>query len=138
MRTQETDVNRAAIQRVLAEELTATVGESAEHRRPVERSVSCIGPGDVPLVGLGVVEAESHPFDVAGRTADVEFAEICAAIPNFSNDRRALVFQPARGSRQRTIEPRQERLPRAEFEIKIVLPITLRLTRLQERDDDAA
>src|SRR5262245_27558534 len=48
--------------------------------------------------------------------------------------------QPARGSSQRTIEPRQARLPRAEFEIKIVLPITLRerLKRLQERDDDAA
>ena len=39
-----------------------------------------------------------------------------------------------------TIEPRQARLPRAEFEIKIVLPITLRerLRRLQERDEDAA
>src|SRR5262249_59482882 len=136
VREDETNVNRAAVERVPSEELAAAVQELAEHGRRVERAGGSIRPGDVPAPSGGVVQPNRQPLNPTGRTADIQLADVGASLPHPAYDGRAVVIDPLTRTSQRVVEPRQVSRPRADLESEIALSIFLRDRVERGQDSD--
>jgi hypothetical protein len=87
------DEDGAAIQRFLIVEFAAAIAELSDSGL-AENAAADVGEVKAPLAGLRIVEAQAERFDMAGGTVDLKFDEIGAAIPNFSDDRGAVVLDP--------------------------------------------
>ena len=92
-----------AIDRVLGEELTASILEFADLRR-VQDANFLVGPIQPPLVRLRIVETQSQTFDMAGWAIDLsvlscEPSHTLRQTPVPSNS--AQVLEPVRGCRRR-------------------------------------
>jgi hypothetical protein len=133
-REHESNEDAATVERILTKELTASVFEPSVHRRPIQHAFLTVCPRDVPLLRLRVVETERQSFDVTGRSIDLELSEVGTPVPDLAHDRRAVVVDPCRGARRRTLQPRHVSLPRPELEIEVVLAVARRLPQTSRLD----
>jgi len=85
--------NGSPVQCFLIEELAAPILELTD-RGLAQRAAAAVGRVETPLVGLGIVETQRQNFEVTCWAIGLELREIGAAIPNLSDDGRALVFDP--------------------------------------------
>ena len=96
---------------------------SVRRRRDVELAVR---EARAPLVGLGTVKTQAETFDMTCRTVDFKHAEICAAIPDASDDMSPVVRDPCGRPRQR-MEPSQHvNVPCAELKVEVVPAVSNR------------
>jgi hypothetical protein len=65
----------------VTEKIAARILEFAD-REFGHGPVIAVGPIQAPLAGLGIVQAQAHPFDATCRAIDVELEQTGAAIPN--------------------------------------------------------
>src|SRR5262249_52807505 len=82
-----------------------------------------IGPIYAPFVGLGIVGAHCHSFDVSGRGVGLQLIHICTAAPNRPGNNRSIELDPLVRTGKRTQEPAVVGSPSAELEVKIMLAI---------------
>jgi hypothetical protein len=74
-------------------------------------------------MGLGVVEQKRYPFEGRGGAAGFELFQVGAPIPYFSNGSGSVRFNPAVGAGERMNEEADVRVPRANVEVEVVLPV---------------
>src|SRR5579863_374274 len=77
-------------------------------------------------MGLGVIQAQCHALEMARGAVALDLLQIGASIPNSSNHSRSLDFGPRSRAAQGMPQHRDMRLPSANCEIKVVLPISHR------------
>src|SRR5262249_60286783 len=106
-------------------ELPASILELADGGL-AQRSVVAVGVVQAPLPGLRIVETQGQNLEVTGRPIGLELDEIGAAVPDLPDHGRALVLEPRRGPGQGALEAAEARLPGADLEIEIVLPVPRR------------
>jgi hypothetical protein len=68
------------------------------HRRLAQRATTDAGEIEVPLVGLWTVQTQAQTFEMTCRPIGFKLDQIGATIPNLSDDRGALVFDPGIGT----------------------------------------
>ena len=76
-------------------------------------------------MGLGVVQTQAQAFEMSRRVLDIEFPEIGAAIPNFSDDRKAVEVDPGIRATQWPQQASDMNFPGAELKVKIMLAISV-------------
>src|SRR5690348_8936778 len=96
VRPYESNKNSSAFPELLIVELASSILELSNHRLS-QNGIFAVGPVDAPLMGLGIVEAESQSFDVAGWTVGFELFQVGAPVPDFASHGSAVEFDP--GSR---------------------------------------
>src|SRR5262249_4922332 len=112
-----------AVQSILAIELTPAVFELADIWRQTERAILAICPIETPLMGLGIVQTKSQAFDVAIGTADVEFLQLGAPVPDLASNGSTVKLSPRGRTAERMEKALQMDLPTAKLKIKIVAAI---------------
>src|SRR5580700_11316401 len=115
----------SALERLLIVKLAAPVLEFADRRR-AESPVAAGGKIHVPLVGLGIVEKQSQPFEMAGRTVGLDLLKLRTPIPNFFHDDSPIQIDPRRRASERLQEASDLCLPGAQVEVEIVLAVSRR------------
>src|SRR5258708_6280558 len=123
VRDDKSNQDGPSAQCLLIEKLAAPVLELA-NRGLAQGATGAVGEVEAPLVGLGIVEAKGQGFEAACRAGDLELQEVGAAVPDFVNDRSALIFDPGRGAGQGIQEALYARFPSTNLEVEIVLPIS--------------
>src|SRR5208282_4145698 len=118
--------DHSAIESVLAVELAAAIFEFADLGWAGEHASVAVGPVQIPLVGLRIVETQREAFDVAGGAVRFEFIEIRAAIPDRAGNDGAVKFNPGGGAGQGMYEALQVDFPGANLKVKIVLAVAWR------------
>ena len=74
------------------------------------------GDDDTPPVRVGVRDCAAGPIGL-------EFFELRPAVPDLSDDKGAVVFDPGRGAGERMLQTTNVGLPVAEVEVEIVLAV---------------
>src|SRR5438477_8627829 len=136
---QEAHVDGPAIERLLVIELTAPVLELAGHRL-THGARADVREIEAPLAGFGIVESQAHAFEMAGRPIGHELHQIGPAVRDAAHRARAVVLDPGLGAGQGMLQARQVRLPGADLEIEIVLPVSggrASAPEQESEDDDA-
>src|SRR5262249_23202363 len=124
VRDHEAHQDRFAIEGFLVDELAPAVLEATD-RGYAQSTARAVGEIEAPLAGVRVVQAQGQGLDVTGRPVDVKLYEVGAAVPDFSHDGGAVVFDPVRGAGQGMHEALQVRLPGADLEIEVMLTVPL-------------
>src|ERR1700756_1760732 len=90
----EADVDELAVQCVCAVELASSVLELADLRTRVHGAIFAVGPIDIPLVRLRVVEAQRQSLDLAAGTIEFDLLDDGTSVPHFVRDEDAIKLQP--------------------------------------------
>jgi len=130
IRDDKADEDGSAIKWFLIKKLAATIFEFADCRL-AHGATAAARKIEAPLVRLRIVEPQVQSFDVASRTIDLEFNQICAPIPNLPDDAGPLIFDPGIGATQGVLKAPKVRFPSANLKVKIVLAISCREGRLR-------
>lgn len=68
------------------------------HRRLAQSATTEAGEIEVPLLGLWIVQTQAQTFEMTRRPIGFKLDQIGATIPNLSDDRGALAFDPGIGT----------------------------------------
>src|SRR5262249_40196111 len=131
VRDHEADEDRAAVERLLGEELAAAVLELADRGR-AQGAARAVREVEAPLARLRVVEAQAQALDVALRAFDLELHEVRAAVPHRTDHRGARVLDPGRRARERMHPPSEVRLPGTDLEVEVVRTVAPRRRGLRD------
>jgi hypothetical protein len=121
----EPGIDRSAFVDLLVIEFASAVAKLSDHGIRFEDSIGGVGPVNAPLMGLGVVKAQGQTLDMylLLRVVDNHFLDLAATVQDFPTDRSPIEFHPFVGAGQAPHKPFQVEFPRANGEVKIVLPI---------------
>jgi hypothetical protein len=97
VRYNESNKDGPLVHSFLREKLAAAILELA-NRGWTQCAASAVGEIQAPLAGLGIVKTQVQTLDMTGWPIDLKLNQICAAIPNFSDDASAFIFDPLRGA----------------------------------------
>src|SRR5262249_24462602 len=123
VRNHKSNQNCPAIQRFLVIELPASTIELA-NRRLAERTAANGREVQTPLVGLWIVQAQTHPLEVAGGTIGHKFDQVGATVPEFAHNRDSVVLDPSARTSQGMHQPFEMCSPVPEFEVEVVLAVS--------------
>jgi hypothetical protein len=73
---------------------------------------------------LGIVETQANTLDMTCRTIGRELEQTGVAIQDLPDDRNPVIFDPGSGTSEGILEARYVRLPSANIEVEIMLPVT--------------
>src|SRR5262249_31165048 len=92
----ESDEDRAAVQRFLIEKLASSVLEFTE-RRLAQGPAAGAGKIQTPLPGLRIVQTDAHAFEVTRGPVAHKYDQVSPPAPDFADHGRAFIVDP--GSR---------------------------------------
>src|SRR5262249_48154024 len=122
VRDHEAHADGLSVERLVVEELAASVREAADGRL---RHGAAGGVREVQAPGarLRVVETQAQRLDMAGGSVDVELDEVGAAVPDLAHDGGAVVLDPGRAAGERAEAALEVRFPGPDLEVEVMLPV---------------
>src|SRR5262249_4802330 len=118
----EANQDRPIVEHFLVVELASTPLESAVERQALGPS-GAAGEADAPLPGPGIVKANRHSLDAARGSGDVQLADVALAVPELAHHRGSGELHPGGRSAEGLGQPPHLRLPGAELEVEVTLPV---------------
>ena len=122
IRPDHSDQDRATIECLLIEKLSAPILELTNHRW-VQDTDTTVGKILCPLMRLRIVKKQGQPLTMARRTIRLDLLHLCVATPKFADRNRAIKFHPVVRAGERMQQAADMRFPGTDIEIEIVLPV---------------
>jgi hypothetical protein len=123
IRYDKSNQNVLAIERLLVEELAASILE-LPNRRWAQIAAAATGEIETPLAGSSIVETQTYSFDAPCWAIDDELQQICLAIPDTSNNGSSFVLNPCGRTGQGALEAPQVSAPSTNLKVEVVLSVS--------------